>query len=114
MDWFKGQFTGKPYIILYLMGRSVVSGLDFPLNQSMEIFSPQMLRIDGDSTGYGRNKSRKVVYKYNVDDLRHDTAIQHHTLPTNKIKEMVCEPDKNRQTYHVIILHVMALDVDTS
>jgi hypothetical protein len=27
MDWFKGNFTGKPF---FLMGKSMVSGFDFP------------------------------------------------------------------------------------
>ena len=33
MDWFKGQFTGKPHD---LTGKiNMVSGEDFPLNQSI-------------------------------------------------------------------------------
>ena len=39
MDWFKGKFTGKPHIWTYLMGKSMVSGEDFPLNQSIENMS---------------------------------------------------------------------------
>jgi len=34
MDWFKGNFDRKKK---YLTGKSMVSGLDFPLNQSIEI-----------------------------------------------------------------------------
>jgi hypothetical protein len=46
MDWFQGKFTGKPWENLwfnpgpwkapYLMGKSMVSGSDFHLNQSIE------------------------------------------------------------------------------
>ena len=25
MDWFKGKFTGKPHIYIYLLGKSMVS-----------------------------------------------------------------------------------------
>ena len=39
MDWFKGKFTGKPRIWTYLMGKSMVSGEDFPLNESIENMS---------------------------------------------------------------------------
>ena len=30
-----GNFTGKPHIYIHLLGKSMVSGEDFPLNQSM-------------------------------------------------------------------------------
>jgi len=33
MDWFKGKLTGT---LPYLLGKSMVSGLDFPSNQSIE------------------------------------------------------------------------------
>jgi hypothetical protein len=34
MDWFKGKFTGKPHENpMIFMGKSMVSGEDFPLRK---------------------------------------------------------------------------------
>jgi hypothetical protein len=40
MDWFKGKFTGLSPMIF--MGKSMVSGVDFPLNQSIDC--PKILK----------------------------------------------------------------------
>ena len=37
MDWFKGKYTGKAHILIILNGKiPMVSGEDFPLNQSID------------------------------------------------------------------------------
>ena len=44
MDWFKGKFTDKPESPIMSMGKSMVSGSEFPFNQSIEIDFPVFLR----------------------------------------------------------------------
>ena len=70
MDWFKGKFTGLSPI--YFMGKSMVSGVDFPLNQSIELIVQNILKptrrksknvcISGESETSGGSVERLAVW----------------------------------------------------